>query len=239
MCTLTFVPTNDKKIFTFSRDEDVSRKNTIPQNYSVKGKKIFFPKDERKGGTWIATDAELFVCLLNAKHHSEISKNYQNSRGNIVIERFLFENNNIFFENLILRETAPFILVIFNKTEETLAEISWNGIEKKLKNLDIKLPKIWSSSSLYSKDVAELRKVWFQNFLIKKENNAEQIWEFHQEDLSENLEQNILMKRNDGKETTSLSQIKFEEQLCNFQYLDVKTRNKTEEKWSFPDLQLH
>ena len=239
MCTLTFLPSTKEKIFTFSRDEQNSRKNAVPKFHQIKNKNIFFPKDERKGGTWIATDAELFVCLLNAKHRDEISKSYQNSRGNVVLDRFQYDHNDLFFENLIVNDTAPFTLIIFNKKEEILIEISWDGIEKTLRNLDLEHPKIWSSSTLYSINVAEMRVNWFQNFLNTTENKPDDIWEFHQKKHTENLEHNILMKRNDGRETTSISQLKFTNQVCSFRYLDLKNTTQKEEQWNIQDLQLH
>ena len=130
-------------------------------------------------------------------------------------------------------------MIIFNKKEEILIEISWDGIEKKLRNLDLEHPKIWSSSTLYSKNVAEMRANWFQNFLNTTENKPDDIWEFHQKKHTENLEHNILMKRNNDRETTSISQLKFTNQVCSFRYLDLKNTTQKEEQWNIQDLQLH
>lgn len=130
-------------------------------------------------------------------------------------------------------------MIIFNKKEEILIEISWDGIEKTLRNLDLEHPKIWSSSTLYSINVAEMRVNWFQNFLNTTENKPDDIWEFHQKKHTENLEHNILMKRNDGRETTSISQLKFTNQVCSFRYLDLKNTTQKEEQWNIQDLQLH
>lgn len=239
MCTLTFLPSIEKKIFTFSRDEEISRKNTIPQYHFVDDKRIFFPKDERKGGTWIATNTELFVCLLNAEHLENLNKKYTESRGNVVLNRFVFNSNKEFLENLKLENTAPFTLIISNSKEKNLTQISWNGVEKTLLNIDANEPNIWSSSTLYPILAQNKRKTWFKNFLENKDITSENIWKFHLADHTTEKEENILMKRNDGKATISISQIIFEKDNCEFRYLDVLNSQKKEQKWSIKDLQLH
>lgn len=240
MCTLTFLPFSSKKIFTFSRDEDVTRKNTMPEFHLINGKKIIFPRDDRKGGTWIATDSELFVCLLNAKNIDEnTEKIYKKSRGNIVLKRFDFTDNDAFFEKICLDETAPFTLIIFQKKENKISEISWNGERKEIRTLDPEAPKIWSSSTLYSEKTRKLRENWYTDFLSKEELYSKNIWEFHQKKHTQISEINILMKRKDGKETTSISQVIFDEKGLSFRYVNLMETVLKEKEWKIQDLQLH
>ena len=55
MCTVSFVFSNGKAILTHNRDEKVARPSAIePQKYTVNNKNIYFPKDQKAGGTWYA-----------------------------------------------------------------------------------------------------------------------------------------------------------------------------------------
>ena len=55
MCTVTYIPANDKYFISSNRDERNSRTNAIaPAVYEINQKKIIFQKDGEAGGSWIA-----------------------------------------------------------------------------------------------------------------------------------------------------------------------------------------
>jgi hypothetical protein len=56
MCTVSFIPIKDRICITSNRDEHSVAVKLIPPSRSIKlGMQIlFFPKDSKAGGTWIA-----------------------------------------------------------------------------------------------------------------------------------------------------------------------------------------
>ena len=101
MCTVTFIPVKeDEYIFTHNRDEKLTRKSSLPPKERCFGdKKLIYPVDSDKNGTWFCCDkSNKVACILNGafeKHKS--NPPYKKSRGVIVLESFL--NNS--FENWI------------------------------------------------------------------------------------------------------------------------------------------
>jgi len=173
MCTVTFLPLSSNNfILTSNRDEQRLRETILPKKYFEDGVEMVFPKDKSAGGTWIGTSSKKrLICVLNGGFKNHIKKaNYKKSRG-VIAKEILKENNLLqYIENLDLDGIEPFTLVIvdWNDDELRLFELIWDEQQKhftKLKNE----PKIWSSSTLYSNEVKELRKNWFQTWIDESE----------------------------------------------------------------------
>ena len=240
MCTLTFIPKKAGFILTSSRDEAISRRTIGPKKYTLHQQNLIFPKDELKGGTWLVMGKKRVICLLNGcEKQFTLKENYTESRGKLVLNHFKFENSEQFQAETSFENVAPFTMVIFNVDfEMTIEEISWNGIEKEMQYFNPKSAKIWSSATLYSKEKRKEREIWFSNFLDKNNLAENHLLQFHQEEHTSEAATNILMKRNDGKQTTSISQINVSEHENTFFYHDLLNNATSKILWTKKEMDL-
>lgn len=223
MCTVTYLPLgNNNFILTSNRDETPLRKTISPKTYFENGVELNYPKDELAGGTWIGTsNKNRLVCLLNGgfiKHTR--NKYYKMSRG-IIVKNILSADDGVaFINNFDFTDIEPFtlILVDYNLQLETY-ELVWDGTTKHFTKLAQK-PRIWSSSTLYSDEMKQLRKDWFANWISENtEFHQEKILEFHQNENLGNAEISPKMKR-DFVETVSTTSIKKENNKVEIMYFD-------------------
>ena len=222
MCTVTFIPTNQGCIITSNRDEKISREKAIsPQEYEIDGKKITFPKDPKAGGTWIAHTNNKIVVLLNGAKEKHLAKPfYRKSRGLIVIE-IASENDSLeCWKNIDLTEIEPFTMVLFENNK--LFQLQWNEIEKSLEELSSTEHHIWSSSTLYSREIRTERAKWFADFCLNNKNpSANDILNFHQFTKSENKEFGLQINRNNKLKTISITQCLVINSKIEMVYLDL------------------
>ena len=211
MCTVTYLPLgNNKFILTSNRDETPLRNTIHPKEYLENGVKLTYPKDELAGGTWVGlSDKKRLVCLLNGgfKTHKRKSS-YRMSRGIIVKDILAADDSVAFIENFNFTDNEPFtiVLVDWNDTLK-IHELVWDGSVKHFKELNQE-PKIWSSSSLYTKNMKEFRREWFTDWLMKNNKFHQQnIIDFHKDTTKGNLEISLKMKRS-YVETVSITSIK-------------------------------
>jgi hypothetical protein len=224
MCTVTYLPLNNENfILTSNRDETPLRKTIPPKKYIENNVELTYPKDALAGGTWIGTsNKNRLVCLLNGGFENHIRKlPYKISRG-IIVKNILSADNAIDYINEFdFNNIEPFtlILVDWNTTLETY-ELVWDGKKKHFIKLDQK-PKIWSSSTLYTEDMKQLRKHWFSNWLLKHKNyNQDAILSFHKNENLGTPETSPKMKRN-FVETVSVTSVKKESTNIDFIYIDL------------------
>ena len=229
MCTLTFVPLENKNfLLTSSRDEQKTRKNSeLPSFTELNNTKILRPIDGDAGGSWIGiTDKGRTLCLLNGAFKKHIRNTpYRKSRGIILME-LLAANSETEIENYDFDKIESFTLIWIekngNKNKEenslSLTEYRWVEEENKLykKGVDTNFAYIWSSATLYTSEIAEKREEWFEEwtaFYLKKGqslNTISQIlWHFHVkggEKQNASPREQILMDDPHGG-TVSLTQI--------------------------------
>lgn len=229
MCTVTFLPLgNNDFILTSNRDEQRLRETLPPKIYEEDGVEILYPKDKVAGGTWIgASSKKRLVCVLNGgfiKH--ERKENYSKSRG--LIAKELLKENSIqpYLKNLNLLGVEPFTMIVvdWNNNELNLVELVWDEHKKHITKHKNE-PKIWSSSSLYTQEIKELRKNLFQQWLSENEFTSEAILQFHHQKTADE-EQSILMKRK-YVETVSITSVKKTENTLEMVYEDVVHSTKT------------
>ena len=182
MCTVTLIPTQENNfILTSNRDEALDRKTLPPEFYRVNETRMLFPKDAVAGGTWIGiSNKSTMICLLNGgfEAHKRLDA-YRQSRG-VVVKKILEANN---LEKAVLeynyKGVEPFTIVAANwKSDLLFFELVWDGRQRHFRKLE-KETHIWSSSTLYTKDIKELRETWFATF--KRENNLtpDTLLDFH------------------------------------------------------------
>ncbi|PKB17317.1 NRDE family protein [Flavobacterium sp. 5] len=223
MCTVSFVCTNDKIIITSNRDEKIVRPSAIPpKNYVLKGKNIIYPKDSKAGGTWYVVDENgtVLVLLNGADEKHEVQLPYRKSRGQIVLEMISSVSPKEFWEQIDLDNIEPFTLVLFQ--DKRLFQLRWNGIEKSKVDLDTNKNYVWSSSTLYSKEIREQRSNWFYTFL---DNNLEitedKMLHFHQYTEIDDMEHGLVINRNNEMKTLSITQSVIEKNKVVIHHLDL------------------
>ncbi len=228
MCTVTYLPLGGQDfILTSNRDEDPKRKTIAPKEYDQDGVKLIYPKDELAGGTWIGlSDKNRLICLLNGgfeKHKRADS--YRLSRGVIVKQLLKVDNPVEIINNFNFEGIEPFTIVLVDWEENLNAyELVWGDDKKYFQKLD-NTPKIWSSSTLYTEEVKQLRREWFmdwqtENPVFKQEN----IIAFHKDETKGNKEISLKMKRTQV-ETVSVTSVQKTAEEVTVSYIDILNKN--------------
>lgn len=215
--------THNKFIITSNRDEKIIRPSAIePKNYVVNNKNILFPKDPKAGGTWYAvTEAGTHLVLLNgADEKHEVHLPYRRSRGLIVLDIISSESAIESWITIDLDNIESFTLVLFQDTK--LYQLRWNGSEKSTLNLDVSKSHIWSSSTLYPKEIREKRAHWFANFLeTTPEISEDELYNFHRYTENDNSENGLVINRNEMMKTLSITQSVIEKNKITLLHHDL------------------
>lgn len=223
MCTVSFVNSNGKTIITSNRDEKVLREIAIePKNYLINNKNIIFPKDPKAGGTWFATneDGAILVLLNGAAEKHLLKTNYKKSRGLIVLDLISSKSPIKEWDTIDLSEIEPFTIVLFQK--QKLYQLQWNEITKETIELDVSKNYIWSSSTLYSKEIRVQRANWFFTFVdTKPEISSDELLNFHRYTHEENPENGLVINRNNDLKTVSITQMVIENNKNEIYYNDL------------------
>lgn len=215
MCTVSFLPISlHEFILTSNRDEDVNRPSALPvEGYNITNSVVYFPKDQKANGTWIATSTNGYtLCLLNGAFEAHTSlPPYKKSRGIMLLDFFEYNDVTRFSKNYDFNGIEPFTLVIVNTCTETqkiiLNEIRWNGntITKTL--LDSALPHIWSSATLYTIDTIKKRECWFNEWVNKQTLYTQDAILFFHRFAGDGSLYNDLMINRGEKKTVSITSI--------------------------------
>nr|WP_294776112.1 NRDE family protein [uncultured Flavobacterium sp.] len=223
MCTVSFVKANGKIIITSNRDEKIIRPNAIePRTYHLNNKKVIFPKDNKAGGTWYAIDehSNVLVLLNGAEEKHVLKESYRKSRGLILLDLISAESPYHAWLTIDLENIEPFTLILFEN--QKLYQLRWNESEKSILALDNNQNHIWSSSTLYSKEIREKRANWFFTFLdTKPEVNETELFNFHRYTEAENNEHGLVINRNDVLKTLSITQTILEQNKVTIHYNDL------------------
>ncbi len=223
MCTVSFVKTNGKIIITSNRDEKIIRPSAIePKTYQINTKRIVFPKDSKAGGTWYAIDehSNVLVLLNGAEEKHILKSGYRKSRGLIVLDLIGSNSPLEAWQSIDLNNIEPFTLVLFEN--QKLYQLRWDEFQKSSLTLDINQNHIWSSSTLYSKEIREKRANWFFTFLdTEPEVNEKELFNFHRYTEGENTEHGLVINRNDVLKTLSITQTVIEKNKVSIHYNDL------------------
>lgn len=227
MCTVTLLSDHSAKksfILTSSRDEAPGRKTKSPEFYTEKGVKMVFPKDAVAGGTWLGvSERKRLLCLLNGEFEKhDRHPPYRLSRGVVVKDLLAVTNYEEAVRRYDLSGVEPFTLIAVEWQEELkFSEFVWDGARKHFKPLP-QGPQIWSSSPLYSLQMKELRKSWFQDFLNLGEVTPKKLLEFHESAGIGDTNVDVVMDRGVVK-TRSISQVRLSREKIDFYYHDLAT----------------
>jgi len=225
MCTLTFFPKSDSNfILTSNRDESPGRKTFPPKIYRENNVELLYPRDAVAGGTWIGvSQRKRVVSLMNGGFVAHKRKaSYARSRGLIVKDLLKTPELKSYIKTYDFSEIEPFtaIVVDFENTLK-LHEIVWTGEELVFTNLPLE-PKIWSSSPLYPRELAEKRESWFAEFLDRQNDMpAQELLHFHQTAGEGDPISNIVMDRGFVK-TKSITQVVKSDGVVEMCYNDLE-----------------
>jgi uncharacterized protein with NRDE domain len=232
MCTVSFVPVKETYFITSNRDEKNSRGQAIPPAiYEFESGKLIFPKDADAGGSWIALHENGNVAvLLNGAFEKHICRPpYRLSRGKIFLHVIASENPVRRFDRMNLDSIEPFTLVVIDKGD--LYECRWDGSKKYCRQLRNYRHYIWSSATLYEKEIIKKREQWFAGFLNRNPNpTQEDILRFHEFTGDGDKSNDLQMERNGVYSTVSISSILLTDDRASMKYLDLKERKMYEKK---------
>ena len=209
MCTVTYIPQSGNDfILSSNRDEAPSRS---PQNISfAKHEEIelIFPRDAGAGGTWIAASEHgQVVCLLNGafnKHKHQPP--YRRSRGLMVLDFFTFSSPLEFSRFYEFEGMEPFTFIMAGNGE--LHELRWDEKQVHFKKLNATEMYIWSSATLYSKEVQQKREEWFRYWKEnQKDFGLKAIQEFHRHGGEKDSWNGFIMNRFNVVQTVSLTNV--------------------------------
>ena len=223
MCTVSFIyKGNEQFVLTSNRDESPMRETLKPSIYNALDTKMMFPKDAVAGGTWIETsDKKRVVCLLNGgfEKHLRLPK-YRHSRG-VVVKDFLASTNiteTVAKYNLDLIEPFTIVIVDWNTTVQ-LFELVWDGTQKHFQKLPL-TPHVWSSSTLYTEEMKEMRRTWFESFQKQETLHATSLLNFHKTAGIGNPDVDVIMDRGVVK-TISITQVEKTADIITMNYYDL------------------
>lgn len=234
MCTVTYIPTKNGVIITSNRDEAIGRSAALPAVTEIgDGLKLLYPKDSKTTGTWIAAknNNELAVLLNGAFENHEKKAFYRESRGTVLLNIFNAKLPERAFEEIELDGIENFTLILYKSN--SLLECRWDGKQKYTLKKDPNVAHIWSSVTLYNPQVSGKREKWFSAWLMEeREIDQQKAIDFHLSAGDGNVADNLVMQRNDGIHTVSITSAFITSDGMHFNYQDLKA--KTNEMLLFP-----
>ena len=238
MCTVSYIPntTDASFVLTSNRDEKSFRPTIVPQIYAIGKLKVGFPKDVQAGGSWVAANENgRLCCLLNGGFVAHEKKpQYAQSRGTVLLELISSESDaSNFFQEKDLSDIEPFTMITLEQHETTVghfSELIWDGTSKHFRKLNPEETYIWSSVTLYSDEHRHLRKQWFNRFLREHSGDlsSENILKFHSGKHTGDHSVNVIMEREGGLKTLSITQVVPKNGKFRMKYYDLHKLENTE-----------
>ena len=109
-----------------------------------------------------------------------------------------------------------------------LYEFRWDGSQKHVSELESHQAHLWSSVTLYSKDVRAKRENMFFNFIGNERLiTKEVVYDFHSKKYHLSCSNNNVKQYNNGLQTVSISQIEMKDDFFEMTYRDVKSQRLT------------
>jgi hypothetical protein len=111
-----------------------------------------------------------------------------------------------FFDKVDLYNIEPFTMIIFDRNR--LFELVWDGMVKNVNELDKNKMHVWSSSTLYTPELQQLRRKWFHDwFEAMPELSLENIMALHRNGGKEDPKNGYIMNRDNRVCTVSITHI--------------------------------
>ncbi|MDH7445093.1 NRDE family protein [Aquimarina sp. 2201CG14-23] len=226
MCTVTLIPTQENNfILTSNRDEAINRKTLLPEFYQIGDTRMLFPKDAVAGGTWIGlSDKNTMICLLNGAFEiHERHASYRQSRGVVVKDLLEADDLQKAISEYNYKGIEPFTIVAANwQSDLEFFELVWDGKEKYFRALP-KETHIWSSSTLYTKEMKNTREDWFDAFEQNNMLTVDSLLDFHKNYGIGDKDVDLQIDRGFLK-TRSITQIVKNEDELTMRYEDLQNK---------------
>lgn len=227
MCTVTFVKNQNHLVITSSRDENIHRPLSVaPRKITSDDFIGYAPIDPQGKGTWfIARDnGNVFVLLNGASKAHFPSPPYRKSRGLILMEIAAADHFHSKWNQIDLQDIEPFTVICYFLQE--LFVIRWDGREKQCTKLDEGQAHIWSSSTLYTKEIQKERENWFAAFLQNSKDlmSPKHLFDFHKNTRKEDSKNGLVIKREESNiRTKSITQYALSDQKFKLSHFDLIT----------------
>ena len=118
-------------------------------------------------------------------------------------------------------DIEPFTIVVVNWTKGLqFFELVWDGVEKHVQQLP-KEPRIWSSSTLYTKEMKKHRMQWFEDFSAEAMMTSDSLLKFHKEGGVGDEDMDLVMDRGVLK-TCSITQVSKRNEAITMRYEDLQ-----------------
>ncbi len=129
------------------------------------------------------------------------------------------------WKSIDLDNIEPFTLVLFQN--QKLYQLRWDGTQKETTSLDITQNYVWSSSTLYPKEVRETRSQWFYSFLeTKPDITPDEMLNFHRYTEEKNQENGLVINRNNEMKTLSITQSVIEKNKVTILHCDLLSQKE-------------
>ncbi|MBP9739897.1 MAG: NRDE family protein [Chitinophagaceae bacterium] len=231
MCTVSFIPTNNGAIITSNRDEKSLRQTALPpQKFKYEDRQLHYPIDGNSNGTWfiVSNDGTVGVLLNGANKPHIVKEKYSMSRGTILPTIFKQKNVIHALQNFNLTGVENCTILIYQ--HKKLVEFKWNGEELFIQELNTQAPHIYSSVTLYNKEMIVQREHWFNEWLLQNvQPSQENIIHFHSSAGNGNKEFGLQMNRNNTMLTVSVTSALIEENTATLYYNDCIHRKEAVE----------
>ncbi len=222
MCTVVFIPENDKFYFASLRDESPLRsKALLPEINKSNEVHYLSPKDSKEGGTWVGVNnrGSVIILLNGGLQNHKRKEKYRKSRGLIVNELLSSDMPLVDWSLLRLDDIEPFTLVVFDKNN--LFELVWDGVQRMKIQINTSIAHIWSSSTLYDADAKANRESNFRKWLNGEPAvSVNSLFSFFKS--VNDPENGFIMNRKDQVKTLSYTFIELDHNLiAQMEYLEV------------------
>lgn len=242
MCTVSFLPVNNRYYITSNRDEKSIRQPALPPQITrANGRALLCPRDGDAGGSWIGIQENGHAAvLLNGGFTKHVEAPfYRISRGLVFIEILSAEQPLDRFLSADLLGIQPFTLVLFSLAN--LYECCWDGSRKHTRLLPLDEPHIWSSVTLYEPAVIAKRKYWFTEWLKKQPAPAwDDILLFHRFAGDGDPLNDLRMNRSNRMLTVSITSMEIEAASGTMRYHDLQANqyHRSELQFAQPSVSL-
>lgn len=222
MCTVSIAPLCNGYAFTFNRDEQPGRYSPQFINRQVlPDKELFYAKDSKAGGSWFVADsignvAMLFNGAFTKHARQEV---YSKSRGILLLEIAAANNMLACYQDECLQGVAPFSILLFENNK--LYRLSWDGAIKHAHSLSGTAYHIFSSATLYTKEVQQQREKWFAAWMDAQPVTSERVYQFHREYKEADTINGLVIQRPGGCDTLSISQLVLTKEAGSMRHTDL------------------
>jgi Transport and Golgi organisation 2 len=233
MCTVTYLPASHGGFtLTHNRDEAPSRSlYTIEEAATTRGT-LYFPRDAKAGGTWIATaPGGKTACLLNGafvRHHHQPP--YRRSRGLMLLDFFDFPDPADFFWQYPLEGMEPFTFLFFQPKK--VVEFRWDESRKHYRDLPADTPHFWCSATLYPAEMQVRREQVFRTWLTQqpagKTPDPRAVLKLHHTGSVGDPSNDYVMQRDGRVQTVSITQVVYRKKITRMFYEDLLEGNSDE-----------